>query len=164
MELREMMNEYAVEIGAELYSKEEALTRLIELQKESGAIRDTRSLRREIDEREQTGNTAVSCRIAIPDVIHRGAERTTITAITVKDGIDYGAPDRRPVNLLFMIAGKTADEAAMVKERLMRLLSDTGFTARLNASKNKKEFLALLAEREKLRFPSALPHHKSRRG
>lgn len=153
MNIRELINEQSVEIGAEIYSKGEALSRLIELQKEAGAIRDTCELKREIYEREQKGNTALSCRIAIPDVMHKGAERTSITALTVKNGVDYGAPDKRPVKLLFLIAGKSgSDEYQQVKERLIRLLSDTGFTARLTSAKSKEEFLSLLSEKEKVRF------------
>lgn len=155
MNIRELIDESRVEIGAEITTKDEALTRLIELQKQSGAIRNPRALRREINEREQRGNTAVSCRIAIPGVMHSGAKETSLTAVTVKDGVDYNAPDKRPVRLIFMIAGKSGtDEHQAVKERLTRLLSDAGFTARLSAAKSKKEFLALLSERERIRFSS----------
>ena len=164
MNIRELINELSVEIGAEIYSKDEALNRLIELQKEAGAIRDTRTLRREIEEREQKGNTAVSCRIAVSDVMHKGSKRTTITALTVKNGVEYGAQDKRPVKLLFLIAGKSgSDEYQQVKERLKRLLSDTGFTARLTGARSREEFLSLLTEREKVKFsptPTKLQSNK----
>lgn len=151
------MNKNLVEIGAELYSKEEAMNELIRLQKNSGAIHDPKALKREITEREKAGNTAVSCRIAIPDVAHSGAARTVISAITVKNGVDYGAPDKRPVRLIFLIAGRdNSDEHIKVKEHLQKLLSDPSFTARLCSAKSREEFLELIADREKIRLSSSL--------
>ena len=165
MKIRELLNESLVEIGAELYSKEEALDELIRLQKNSGAIHNPNALKREIKEREQAGNSAISCRIAIPDVAHSGSARTMISAVTVKNGVDYGAPDKRPVKLIFMIAGKSGtDEHIRVKERLQKLLSDPGFTARLCAAQSADDFLRLIEERERLRTlcPSEKPISRKR--
>lgn len=150
MTIRELLNQNLVEIGAELYSKEEALDELIRLQKNSGAIYNVKALKREIREREKAGNTAISCRIAIPDVAHSGSAHTAISAVTVKNGVDYGAPDQRPVRLIFMIAGKSgSDEHIRVKERLQKLLADPGFTAQLCSAQSRKEFLDLIEDREK---------------
>ena len=150
MTIRELLNKNLVEIGTELYSKEEALDELIRLQKDSGAIHNVNALKREISEREKAGNTAIACRIAIPDVAHSGSAHTAISAITVKNGVDYGAPDSRPVRLIFMIAGKSgSDEHIHVKERLQKLLADPGFTAQLCSAKSRKEFLDLIEDREK---------------
>ncbi len=150
MKIRELMNESLVEIGAELYSKDEALDRLVELQKQDGNIRDALTLSRELREREAKGNSAVSFRIAIPEIRHQGAEKTTVSAVTVRGGVDYGAPDKRPVKLIFLIAGKeTSDEYIEVKRRLTRMLSDLRFTSRLCAAKNSREFLRLIEEKER---------------
>lgn len=150
MTIRELLSENRIEIGAELYSKDEALDELIRLQKQGGTIHNPRALKREIVERERKGNTAAGCRIAIPDVAHSGSAKTAISAITVKDGIDYGAPDKRKVKLLFMIAGKSgSDEHQRVKEQLLRLLSEPAFTAQLCAAQDQKEFLSLIEYKEK---------------
>ena len=149
MTIRELLSENRIEIGAELYSKDEALDELILLQKQGGTIHNPRALKREIVERERKGNTAAGCRIAIPDVAHSGSAKTAISAITVKDGIDHGAPDKRKVKLLFMIAGKSgSDEHQRVKEQLLRLLSDPAFTAQLCAAPDQKAFLALIDRKE----------------
>lgn len=150
MNIRELMNKSMVEIGAELYSKDEALDELILLQKRGGMIHNPKALKREITAREKAGNTALSCRIAIPDVAHSGSARTAISVITVKDGIDYGAPDKRPVKIIFMIAGKSgSDEHIRVKQRLQKLLSDPSFTAQLSCAVNSSEFLELIEQRER---------------
>ena len=142
-----------IEIGAELSSKDEALDRLVELQKDGGAIKNASALSREIREREALGSSAVSMRVAIPSVRHSGAEKTGISAITVKDGVSYGAPDKRAVKLLFLISGKDGtDEDTQIKARLMHLLMDSEFTAGLCSAKSKEEFLGLIAKRESVRY------------
>lgn len=161
MDIRELMNESMIEVGAELRSKDEAIDRLILLQKNSGAIHNPYALLREIREREAQGNTAVSARIAIPAVMHTGAIRTTVSALTVRSGVDYGAPDNRPVKLIFMIAGRSGTEEHIeVRTRLMHLLMDSEFAARLCAVRNTEEFLRLISEREKIRYAPPIPQKK----
>ena len=145
-----MMNKSLVEVGAELMTKDEALDRLIELQTISGDIRDALALSREVRRREARGSGAVSMRIAVTEINHKGSSDTTVSALTVKKGVDCGAPDRRPVKLLFLISGKDGtDEADRVKNRLLRMLSDMRFTSMLCAAKSREEFLRLIEERER---------------
>lgn len=151
MKISELLHENTVEIGAELYSKDEALDKLIALQKESGSICDPRALRREIYERERMGNSAVSGRTAIPSISHSGAARTSISAVTIKNGVEYHAPDKRPVRLMFLITGKSGSgEHNIIKERLQKLLSDPTFTAKLYSAKSKKQFINLIANKERV--------------
>ena len=152
------MNESMIEIGAELSAKDEALDRLIELQKRGGAISSASSLSREIRYREKLGTSAISMRAAIPSVRHSGAKKTSLSAVTVRDGVSYDSPDKRRVNLLFMVAGRDGtDEDIEVKSRLMHLLMDSEFTARLCAARSKEEFLNLIEERENARYPAPKP-------
>ena len=150
MTIRELLNENMIETGAELYSKGEALDKLIRLQNRGGMIEHPKALTREVIERENRGNTAAGCRIAICDVMHSGAAKTTVSAVTIRDGVDYGAPDKRRVKLIFMIAGKSdSDEHKRVKEKLQKLLSDPTFTAQLCAAKSADVFFKLIAEQER---------------
>ena len=149
MTIRELLNDSMIELGAELYSKGEALDELIRLQKRDGMIEHPKALKREVIERENRGNTATGYRIAICDVMHSGAAKTAVSAVTIRDGVDYGAPDKRRVKLIFMITGKSdSDEHKRVKEKLQKLLSDPTFTAQLCASQDQKAFLALFDQKE----------------
>ena len=161
MNIRELLNENMIEIGAELSTKDEALDKLIELQKDAGAVRNAALLSREIRSREMLGSSAVSMRAAIPSVRHGGAVKTSISAVTIKDGISYDSPDKRKVRLMFMISGKDGtDENTDAKARLMHLLMDSEFTAMLCAAKSKEEFLDIIEEREKTRYPAFRPDKK----
>ena len=149
MTIREMLNESMIELGAELYSKGEALDELIRLQKRGGMIEHPKVLKREVIERENRGNTAAGCRIAICDLMHSGSAKTAVSAVTIRDGVDYGAPDRRRVKLIFMITGKSdSNEHKRVKEKLQKLLSDPTFTAQLCAAQDQMAFLALFDQKE----------------
>lgn len=150
MTIRELLNENMIETGAELYSKGEALDKLIRLQKNGGMIERPSALTREVIKRESMGNTAAGCRIAICDVMHSGAAKTAVSAVTIRDGVDYGAPDKRRVKLVFMIAGKCgSDEHKRVKEKLQKLLSDPTFTAQLCAAKSADVFFKLIVDQER---------------
>lgn len=153
MKISDIINKDSVEIGAELSTKDEVLDRLIALHKAQGNIRNTEVFRRELNAREAQGNSAVSGRIAIPAVCHSDAQSSGITALTLKDGVDYGAQDRRRVKVIFMISGRSGtDDYLRLKTRLMRLLMDSSFTAALCAAKTREEFIDLLNEREAVRF------------
>ena len=161
MNIRDLLNENMIEIGAELSTKDEALDKLIELQRSSGTVRNTAVLRREIHSREMLGSSAVSMRAAISSVRHSGAIKTGVSAVTIKEGISCDSPDKRPVKLVFMITGKDGtDENIEVKARLMHLLMDSEFTAGLCAAESKEEFLELIEEREKVRYPAFEPDKK----
>ncbi len=154
MRISDLITEDNIEIAAELSDKDEAIERLIRLQRDSGGIRDMDSFRHAVNERENQGSTAMSGRIAIPYARCHDLASPRITVVTVKDGVPFNAPDKRPVRLIFLIAGdKDTDEHLMLRTRLQRLLLDTDFTARLIASSSKEEFIALIKEREDRRFP-----------
>ena len=154
MNIRELLNENMIELGAELNSKDEALDKLIELQKDAGAVRNTVLLSREIRSREMLGSSAVSMRNDATFTIGKNT-------LTIKDGISYDSPDKRKVRLMFMVSGKDGtDEDTDVKARIMHLLMDSEFTARLCAAKNKDEFLDIIDEREKDRYPAFIPDKK----
>ena len=152
MKLREMLQKNRIEIGAELCSKDEVLKRLSALQSDDDP-QNTALLTHEIQVREKLGSSAVSGRVAIPCVRHSGAEDTRISVVTLKSGVEFGAPDKRGVRLVFLIAGRDkSDEEIEVKSRLMHLLMDSEFTARLCSAKSAEEFLELFEERERIRY------------
>ena len=77
-----------------------------------------------------------------------------LAAITVKNGVDYGAPDGKPSDLLFMIAAtEDGDVHLEILSRLMVMLMDPDFTAKLRAAKSVDEFLQTIDAQEKIKYP-----------
>ena len=74
--------------------------------------------------------------------------------MTVPGGVDYEALDGEPSDLLFMIAAPNDGDVHLdVLSRLMTLLMDEDFRAKLTAAKDKDEFLSAIDEAEKAKYP-----------
>ena len=154
MKIQDILDRNSLEIGAELISKDEVFDRLISLHQKNGSISDSTRFKRDALAREGLASSALSNRIALSCVTSKEATRTSLTALTLKDGVDFNARDKRRVNLIFMIAGdEESPEPLELKTRLLRLLMDSSFSAGLSSCKNADEFLSLLREKEKARFP-----------
>ena len=153
MRISDIINNDSVEIGAELCSKDEALERLTAIHRRLGNIYNSRGFLNKLKEHEEEHNSAVACRIAIPALCDSMARNTRISAITVRDGVEYGAPDHKKVKLIFLIAGRDEPEELLrLKTRLMRLLMDADFTAQLGSAKTAEEFVTLIKQQEEERY------------
>ena len=75
--------------------------------------------------------------------------------MTVPDGVDYEALDDEPSNLLFMIAAPSdgGDVHLEVLSRLMVILMDEDFRAKLLAAESKEAFLQVIDEMEREKYP-----------
>ena len=73
--------------------------------------------------------------------------------MTVPEGIEYGAPDGKPSNLLFMIAAPEDGNLHLeVLSRLMTLLMDLELRKRLLQAQTAEEFLKTIDEAEDAKF------------
>ena len=100
------------------------------------------------------GTTAVGMEVAIPHAKSDAVKAPALTAITVPNGVDYGAADKKPCKLIFMIAATTDGDVHLeVLARLMQLLMDEEFTAKLKTAKTADEFLSIIDAKETEKFP-----------
>lgn len=79
--------------------------------------------------------------------------------MTVPGGVDYEALDDEPSNLLFMIAAPEGggDVHLDVLAKLMTILMDEDFRARLLAAQDKDEFLKIIDDMETEKYPEETP-------
>ena len=72
----------------------------------------------------------------------------------MRRGVDWGAPDNRPVDLIFMIAVPTQAQAEhlLILALLVNLLSDTNLVKELRASVSREDFIMRMARAEASRF------------
>lgn len=74
--------------------------------------------------------------------------------MTVPEGVDYEALDDEPSNLLFMIAAPNDGDVHLeVLSRLMTILMDEDFRAKLLNAKDKDEFLKIIDDMENEKYP-----------
>ena len=153
MRITNLLSKKAIMLNAGITDKNEAIEALIEMHDKAGNISNKEKYREDILAREAESTTAVGEGIAIPHAKSGAVIKPGLAAMTVKDGIDYGAPDGKPSNLLFMIAApQNGDLHLEVLSRLMTLLMDLELRKKLLAAGTKDEFLTIIDEAEDAKF------------
>ena len=154
MRIVDLLSRESILLGAAPKSKTEAIDLLIDLQVKGGKIADREEYKKGILAREAMSSTAVGEGIAIPHAKSEAVKAPSLAAMTVPEGVDYQAMDDEPSNLLFMIAApNNGDVHLEVLSRLMTLLMDEDFRAKLLAAADAGEFLAAIDAAEKEKYP-----------
>lgn len=154
MRIVDLLNKDSILLGGNPKSKAEAIDTLVELQVKGGKIADKEAYRKGILAREEQGSTAVGEGIAIPHAKSEAVKGPSLAAMTVPEGVDYEALDDEPSNLLFMIAAPNDGDVHLeVLSRLMTILMDEDFRAKLLGAKDKDEFIKIIDDMEKEKYP-----------
>ena len=154
MRIVDLLSKESIMLNGTPKTKSEAIDMLVDLQVKSGKIVDKAEYKKGILAREQMSSTAVGEGIAIPHAKSTAVKAPSLAAMTVPSGVDYEALDEEPSNLLFMIAAPNDGDVHLeVLSRLMTILMDEDFRAKLIAAKNKDEFLKIIDDMEKEKYP-----------
>ena len=149
MRITDLLKKEGVVLGAAPQDKRAAIDQLIALHDKCGSLNDVAAYTEGILKREDMGTTAIGMEIAIPHAKSEAVKAPALTAMTVPEGVDYGAPDGAPCKLLFMIAATTDGDVHLeVLARMMQMLMDMDFTAQLKEAKTPEEFLAIIDAKE----------------
>ena len=151
MRIVDLLSKESIMLNGTPKTKSEAIDMLVDLQVKSGKIADKAEYKKGILAREQMSSTAVGEGIAIPHAKSTAVKAPSLAAMTVPSGVDYEALDEEPSNLLFMIAAPNDGDIHLeVLSRLMTILMDEYFRAKLIAAKNKDEFLKQKTNKAKM--------------
>lgn len=154
MRITDLLKREGISLGVKPKNKGEAIETLVALHEKCGNLSDTAAYKQGILAREEMGTTAIGMEVAIPHAKSEAVKAPALTAITVPAGVDYGAPDGAPCKLIFMIAATTDGDVHLeVLARMMQMLMDESFTAKLKAAKTPDEFLRIIDEKETEKFP-----------
>lgn len=154
MRITDLLKKNGIALNVNLSGKSEAIDKLVSLHEKCGNLKNTAVYKEGILKREKMGTTAIGMEVAIPHAKSDAVKAPALTAITVPNGVDYGAPDGAPCKLLFMIAATTDGDVHLeVLARLMQMLMDEKFTAKLKSAKTAGEFLAIIDAKETEKFP-----------
>lgn len=158
MRITDLLSPQAIELGVSVASKPDAIAKLISLHEGAGNLSDVEGYRAAILAREEQGTTAIGEGMAIPHAKTDAVAHPALAAITVPDGVDYEAPDGQPSKLLFMIAAPSDGEVHLeVLARLMTMLMDVDWRNKLLEAKDADEFLKLIDDKEREKFPEEEP-------
>lgn len=155
MRIVDLLSKDSILLNASPKNKAEAIDLLVDLQVKGGKITDREAYKQGILAREENGSTAVGEGIAIPHAKNAAVKAPSLAAMTVPEGVDYEALDDEPSNLLFMIAAPSdgGDVHLEVLSRLMVILMDEDFRAKLLAAESKEAFLQVIDEMEREKYP-----------
>ena len=150
MKVSELMNPKGVLLYAKIDNSADALGILVELQEGIGVITNGNAYYNAVSYRETFGGTtAIGGGIALPHAckgcsLHRA----------VRPGVDWGAPDGEPVDLVFMIAVPPGSESLhlQILARLVNLLSRSDLVESLRTASNPHRFVELIAKAENACF------------
>ena len=148
MRVSDLFNRDSVLLHADMADRDDALGVLVELQESNGVITNGTAYYNAILQRETAGgSTAIGEGIALPHA-------PGVAALTLRRGVDWGAPDNRPVDLAFMVAVPPDAESAhlLILARLVNLLSDETLVRNLRACVSREDFILRLARAEASRF------------
>lgn len=154
MRITDLLKKNGIDLNVNVSDKSTAINKLVSLHEKCGNLKNTIAFKEGILKREEMGTTAVGMEVAIPHAKSDAVKAPALTAITVPNGVDYGAADKKPCKLIFMIAATTDGDVHLeVLARLMQLLMDEEFTAKLKTAKTADEFLSIIDRKETEKFP-----------
>ena len=153
MRIVDLLSPDAVRMNVSLTDKQDAIDKLVALHAAVGNIAKREGFKEAILQREALGSTAIGEGIAIPHAKSPLVKVPGLAAMTVPQGVDYGAPDGKPSDILFMIAAPMDGDLHLeVLSRLMTLLMDERLRRALKAAKTPGEFLDAIDRMETERF------------
>ena len=136
MRIIDLLKSDAIDLNVSVSSKSEAINKMIELHKKAGNLADAEIYKKAILAREEQGTTAIGEGIAVPHAKSDSVKAPGLSAITVPAGVDYGAPDGKPSDILFMIAAPMDGDLHLeILSRLMVMLMEPEFCNALRGAK-----------------------------
>lgn len=154
MRITDLLKSEAIELNVDLKTKEEAIDKLVALHEKAGNLTDPVRYKADIIERENISTTAIGEGIAVPHAKSSAVKTPALACITVPSGVDYGAPDSKPSDLLFMIAAtENGEEHLEILARLMTIIMDSDFANALRNAKSAAQLLKIIDDKENEKFP-----------
>lgn len=104
MKISSLLKPEAIAIGGSAFSKDDAISKLVDLMTTQGNVADRDAYEAAVHAREDEGTTALGESIAIPHAKTAAVTAPGLVAMTLPAGVDYDAPDGQPTTLMFLIA------------------------------------------------------------
>lgn len=154
MKITDLLKENAINLNVKAVSKDDVINQLITLHENAGNLANVEEYKTAILEREAIGSTAIGDGIAVPHAKSESVKTPGLSAVTVENGVDYGAPDGKPSDIIFMIAAPLDGDLHLeILSRLMVMLMDPEFCDKLRNAKSANEFLSIIDKQEAVKYP-----------
>lgn len=153
MKLIELFSCDATALNVKAKDKDAVINKLVDLQFTHGNITDKEAYKKAIYAREAEFSTYVGEGIAVPHAKTDVVTAPSLAVVRLAEPIQYNEEDDDKSSLFFMIAAPMNGNLHVdMLARMMSLLANEAFVAKLNAAKTPQEFLDLIAKEEEQNF------------
>lgn len=153
MKITELLDIDSIDLSPQATDKEEAIDHLIDLLDQSGKLNNKELYKESVLNREKQSTTGIGDGVAIPHGQSEGVQTAGLSAMVVKEGLDFKSLDGKPTYLFFMIGAPKDSGGAHLQAlaQLSTLLMDEDFRNSLIHASSKEEFLKLIDEKENVK-------------
>jgi fructose-specific phosphotransferase system IIA component len=103
LKLTDYINKDFIFLDLPAQDKQDALHQAVQLLKHNRALSDADDFLREVLQREELGSTCVGQGVAIPHARTKTVTQIILALLRLKEPVDFGAEDKQPVRILFML-------------------------------------------------------------
>lgn len=153
MKITELLDIDSIDLSPQVTDKEEAIHHLIDLLDQNGKLNNKELYKESVLNREKQSTTGIGDGVAIPHGQSEGVQTAGLSAMVVKEGLDFKSLDGKPTYLFFMIGAPKDSGGAHLQAlaQLSTLLMDEDFRNSLIHASSKEEFLKLIDEKENVK-------------
>jgi PTS system nitrogen regulatory IIA component len=143
LRLIDYLNEKLIYLDIEVPDRDAALSKIVHLMHENGAIADADQFLNEVLKRESLGSTGIGNGVALPHARTQNVNQIVLAIARLKKGVDFGAEDKQKVRIIFLLGTpvNSVGEYLKVLARISKLLRQKSVRkGLLNASKIEEVF------------------------
>ncbi len=159
MKITDLLREKGIDLNGRASDKTDVINKLVHMMADTGNLADVAKYKEAVLQREAEGTTGIGEGVAIPHAKTDAVQKAGITAMVLKDGVDYESLDGQLTQLIFLIAApNTEDNIHLdVLGRLSVLLMDDELRQRLIHAKSVQDFLSQIDQAEQIKFAHEEP-------
>ena len=133
MKITDLLKKNGIALNPKVENKAEAINKLVDLMDATGRLSDKEAYKKAVLDRESLSTTGIGDNIAIPHAKTKAVKEAGLSAMILKEGVDYDSLDGEPAKLFFMIAAPEGENNLHldVLARLSMMLMDPSFKEEL---------------------------------
>ncbi len=153
MRITELFTTHSIALDVELADQAAIIDQLVALQATHGNIKDADAYKKALYAREAEASTYVDNGITVPHAKTACVTRPSLAALRLSTPVQYNAEDDGKTDLLFAIAAPENGSLHVdMLARMMQMLMNEDFVAKLHSVKTAEEFLAAIDAQEEAQF------------
>lgn len=153
MRITDLLSTESIALDFPVENQTQVIDKLVSLQVTHGGITDVATYKKAIYAREAEASTYVDCGITVPHAKCTCVTKPSLAALRPKTPVQYNPDDAEKSSLFFMIAAPNNSNLHVdLLARMMQMLMNEDFVAKLHAAKTPKEFLSVIDTQEEAQF------------